>query len=478
MFAVTGIFLTAALVLWSGVSAVRDTMVIVDPAQTYQVMNGWEVTARLWEQDKRRDRYDSSWLQYRDLIFERLVNELGINRIRIEIRSGAENPVDYWTSFRHNKIGYKEAKRHRYEKINDNDDPNVLNPDGFQFSEMDDQVENIVFPLKRLLEANGEKLFVNLCYVDFRGTDLKGNIPHALQPEEYAELIHAAFVHLKQRYDMTPDAFEVILEPDNSDYWRGREIGLGMVATAKRLKEAGFSPKFIAPSTAAAIAAPEYLDEMLAVPHAADIVSTFSYHRYDSLTAALALPQILERARKFGRETAMLEYLTGGAEELHADLTEANVSAWQQFGIAFKDLGKPENDASFYYFVDIRAPGRPRIRKGRRTSALAQYFRFIRAGAVRIGAKSDHVDSKPVAFRNPDGRHIAVVQAKRPGLITIMGLPAGSYGIRYTTETEIGKELPVVRLGPGESSVARLPEKGVVTFYQMSSVQSADGASR
>ena len=130
-------------------------------------MKGWEVTARFWEQDKRRDRYDPSWLRYRDLILDRLVNELGINRIRIEIRSGAENPVDYWTLFRQNKIGYKEAKRHRYEKINDNDDPNVVNMAGFQFSELDDQVENILLPLKQRIQDNGERLFVNLCYVDF-----------------------------------------------------------------------------------------------------------------------------------------------------------------------------------------------------------------------------------------------------------------------------------------------------------------------
>ena len=44
--------------------------------------------------------------------------------------------------------------------------------------------------------------------------------------------------------------------------------------------------------------------------------------------------QIKQRARKFGKETAMLEHLTGDAKELHADLTEADVSAWQQYGIA------------------------------------------------------------------------------------------------------------------------------------------------
>ena len=108
----------------------------VKPSETYQVMKGWVVLASFWEQDKRRDRYDPSWLRYRDLILDRLVNELGINRIRIEIKSGAENPVDYWTLFRQNKIGYKEAKRHNYEKINDNEDPNLVNMADFQFSHL------------------------------------------------------------------------------------------------------------------------------------------------------------------------------------------------------------------------------------------------------------------------------------------------------------------------------------------------------
>ena len=153
-------------------------------------MKGWEVTPRFWEQDKRRDRYDPSWLRYRDLILDHLVNELGINRIRIEIKSGAENPVDYWTLFRQNKIGYKEAKRHHYEKINDNDDPNVVNMAGFQFSHLDDQVENILLPLKQRIQDNGERLFVNLCYVDFGYSELNGNVSHARQPEEFGEFVN------------------------------------------------------------------------------------------------------------------------------------------------------------------------------------------------------------------------------------------------------------------------------------------------
>jgi hypothetical protein len=139
--------------------------------------------------------------------------------------STAENPIDYWTSFRQNKIGYKENKRHRYEKINDNDDPNVVNVAGIQFSELDNQVENILLPLKQRIQDNGERLFVNLCYVDFGYSELKGNVSHARQPVEFGEFLFAVFDHLKRRYDLIPDAFEVILEPENTD---DREIGLGL----------------------------------------------------------------------------------------------------------------------------------------------------------------------------------------------------------------------------------------------------------
>ena len=104
---------------------------------------------------------------------------------------------------------------------------------------MDYQVEKIVLPLKRRLEARGEKLFVNFNYVDFGQTELKGSLSHAHQPAEYAELIHAAFVHLKDKYGLVPDALEIILEPDNSDHWRGRQIGEAIRSVSARLKADG-----------------------------------------------------------------------------------------------------------------------------------------------------------------------------------------------------------------------------------------------
>jgi O-glycosyl hydrolase len=457
------IFTLAAFDAWSLAAREGETVVTVKTSQTYQAIKGWEVTARFWEQDKRRDRYDATWLHYRDLILDHLVNELGVNRIRVEIRSGAENPMDYWTSFRQNEIGYEETKRHRYEKVNDNDDSNVMNIAGFQFSELDSQVQNVLLPMRRLIERNGERLFVNLCYVDFRGGE-QGNFSHARQPAEFGELVIAAFDHLKRRFDLIPDAFEVVLEPDNTEHWGGREVGLGLVAAAKRLKQAGFAPEFIAPSTADPNAAPGYIDAMMAVPGVRDFVTTFSYHRYGR--ADTALPHIRQRARQFGKETAMLEHLTGGAEELHADLTEADASAWQQFGIASKDGPDTKGDRSFYYFVDIKDPDQPKIRMSKRAVALAQYFRFIRKGAIRMGAQSNRGGSKAVAFRNMNGTFVVVVNADSAGPISVRGLPSGAYVAQYTRADGNLRDLTVTRSADRAGITSTIPAPGVITFYQ------------
>jgi len=463
--ALTGVFALLAIAFsTSRLFAEQDAIITVNPLETYQTMRGWEVTIRAWETNKKLDRFDPSWEAYREELAQLLANELGINRVRIEIKSGTENPVDYWALFRDGKIGYREYSRHYYEKINDNGDAYVANPAGFQFSVLDYQVEKFVLPLAKAVEANGEKLYVNLNYVDF-GSPLKSTLSHAQNPEEYAELILFAFEHLKRRYGLTPNALEISLEPENTEHWRGRQIGEAMVAVAKRLKPAGFSPEMIAPSTTAARAAPSYFDEMISVPGAAKLLTEFSYHRYDTF-ANDALPEILKRARKLGVPTAMLEHVGGDTAELHTDLTVANASAWQQYGIATELSLKDKDRGAYYYVRDLATRDTPKLKMAERTRGLAQYFRYIRAGAVRIGATSSSGDVLPVAFRNPGGSAVVVAQAKSPATIRVTGLPAGVYGLRYTTSLETGRELPVARISSGEALAARIPAAGVITFYQ------------
>lgn len=202
-----------AVVGWSQ-WANRTATIQVLKNETYQTITGWEVTPRFWEINKAEKQFDWSWQPYRQKILDRLVYELGINRFRLGFSSGFENPVDYWTRFETGQISYTEFAQHAYQVSNDNDDPGTANPSGFQFSLLDSQAEQVLLPLRRLIETNGEKLFVNLCFVDFKSN--KANLEHALTPDEYAELTNETFLRLKAKYDIVPDSLEIILEPDNT----------------------------------------------------------------------------------------------------------------------------------------------------------------------------------------------------------------------------------------------------------------------
>jgi hypothetical protein len=53
----------------------------------------------------------------------------------------------------------------------------------------------------------------------------------------------------------------------------------------------------------------------------------------------------------------------------------------------------------------------------------------------------------------------------RLGEINIQGLPAGNYGIKYTTSKEYDFDLPDVVLASGQVLTTSIPDKGVVTVY-------------
>ncbi|NWG91936.1 MAG: hypothetical protein HXY21_05440 [Parvularculaceae bacterium] len=402
-------------------AAADDKRVIVDPSRTHQTMSGWEATPRLWEMDKENDRYDGSWLVHREEIARALVEDAGVNRIRLEIASGAENPVDYWSKFVAGEIGYKRYKDHLYEKINDNGDARALNPAGVQFAALDYYVENLALPMKRLLEARGERLIVNLCYVDFRWSKLAGSLSHASRPEEYAELIDAALEHLSRKYGLSPDFVEIILEPDNTRDWSGDAIGDAIVALDARLSSRGVRPTYVAPSTSHATRTGDYLDRLARNAQAANLVGVVSYHRYDGPRADGALPRLAAKAEKIGATIEMLEYVGGRAEHLFADI-KAGASAWQRYGVAAKADAAGKSKPG--YLLEF-ANGEVALKPG--VAAMAEIFRNVREGAVRIDAAAEAPGVDAVAFRNRDGRHAVFVLAAGAGPIAIEGLPKGRY---------------------------------------------------
>ncbi len=420
--------------------------------------DGWEVTPRFWEFDKAGDRYDAGWLADRDHIVDALVDTAGVTRVRIEVRSGVENPVDYWSQFVSGRIGYEGVKQHFYEKINDNDDPTVENPAGFQWASFDYYVEQFVLPLKAALEKRGRTLTINLCYVDFKWTKLKGSLSHAQAPDEYAELLDLAMQRLSTKYGLNADSVEIILEPDNTDAWNGEAIGKGLMAVRERLARRGAYPRFIAPSTAAASAAPGILKDMERVPGAMEALDVVSYHRYDGGLANGAAKALSREAARAHADLAMLEYVDGDIENLMTDLS-LGVTAWQLYGAA--TAAPTPDEAKPGYLLVRTADGA--IRQSPRIAMLSAVFRAIRPGAIRLDVKTTGRGDRLVAYRNTDGGGVMAAYADGQAEFEVAGL-AGDVSAIFVSRNDGKMTVAPVETGEGGRLVARTPSAGVLVL--------------
>ncbi len=461
----------AVLVIALGVAAFRfvrmrlPTIVTVSTTTRYQVIDGWGVYPRYWEDDKKGDRFDRSFERFTQPTSEFLVNELGINAVRIEIWSGLENPHDYWIENYEGKIGYREYATHRYEKVNDDGDPHHVNLAGFQFSRFDHRIDKMVLPLLRAIEKRGEKPFINVCYVNFKWkeSDRQGSLSHADEPEEFAEFVSVFFDRLRDKWGIVPDSFEIILEPENTERWRGPQIGRALLAARARLVEHGFDARMIAPSNTSMSNAISYFDEMITVPSVLEHLDTFAYHRYH-LERTSNVESIWQRANEHGLKTAMLEKVGAGIDVLFEDLTVGHVSAWQQWGVADR-LGAPDGGA-FYAMVNTKDAAHPRVLPSKGAELLAQVFRYVRRGATRVGAESDNGDKRVVAFVNAGGRAAVIVRAKRAGgAVTVRGLPPGRYGLRYVADGGAPVDLADSVVAEGGELATKLPGPGALAVH-------------
>ena len=428
----------------------NDPVIQVQPAITHQTMLGWEVLPELGQNECSAQASAA----VRGELLDRAVNEMGINRLRVTLVSGTEHNVDHFARFKAGQITFDEWKSTWFIPVNDNGDPRVINAAGFKFSHLDQQIDDAVLPLRQRLAARGERLYFNLAYTDFFN-----NTPFEQRddPEEYAELILAAFQHIREKYSLVPDALEILIEPDNAA-WNADQVAAAIAAAGDRLAAAGFRPAVIAPSTASTAEALTYIDRAMANPRARAYVTDFSYHRYSAASTA-NIQAIAARALQQGVRTAMLEYFPGTYRELHEDLTVGGVSAWQQFGLAF--CGEDAESEGVLFVFDDRS----RVQLTRGARYLQQYFRYVRLDAVRVGATTTESALEPVAFRNANGKYTVIVKAGRGGPFNMAGLPDGQYGITYTTPNVYNASLPDAAVSNGRSFSVVIPEASVVTIF-------------
>jgi hypothetical protein len=426
--------------------------IVVDATTRFQTMAGWEATAQAGQDES------PAFLAYRDQLFDRAVDELGIDRLRVEVRSGAEYSSDTYGALLAGQITAADWRPIRYATVNDNGDPFSLNMSGFWFTELDNQIEKVVLPIRQRLEARGRRLLLNVTYVAFTGQIGPGGQYHHQNAEEYAEFMEAVSVHLANRYGLAPDTWELHLEPDNTREWTPAFMRQAMVALGNRLAARGTTPRLVAPSTTNMSNAVSYADE-IARSGLPRFWSELSYHRYSGVSRE-ALTSLAARAQQWSLATSMLEHIGSGYENLHEDLKVGNVSAWAQFILGFPGGG---DGGEAYYLIDAGNPSAPVVRPASRTPYLAQYFRYVRQGATRLGASTSDNAFDPVAFANADGRQVVVIKAERASSLVVRGLTPGSYEVTHTTAAGAGVSAGRATVAAGEQIRIQMPGRGVVT---------------
>ena len=422
--------------------------IVVDTLTRFQTMTGWEAVAQAGQEQP-------GFAQWGAEVLDAAVNDLGINRIRLEVRSGSENTSDYfkpgWDD------GTQEKRCARLATVNDNIYPQIINPNGFHFGEIDSKVSRVVLPIRDRLVARGERLFLSLTYVAFVNQCRPPVYVHE-NPDEYAEFILATFLHLRSTYGLVPDAVEIILEPNTAGApWNGNLIGRAIVTTSARLAASGFNPVFVAPSSSTLASTIQMASDIFQVPGVKPHLREISYHRYGGGDVN-SLTTLADLAASHGVGTAMLEHIGSGAEELYTDITVGQVSAWEQFTLAFGGPG--DGGGTYFRIVDGRAV------RAERTRYLRQYFKYVRLGARRVKAESADAGVRPVAFRNADGRLVVVMHIAGSHQLILKGLSAGTYGASVTTLSATGTELGDRTIAARENLTVTVAGPGIVTVYR------------
>jgi hypothetical protein len=418
-------------------------------------MGGWEATS------EAAQLFSPAWNNYKNSLLDQAVNDLGLNRIRLEIKSGVENPVDYFAQWQAGQITESQYNSKRYEIINDNSSSTSINPNGFKWSSFDNTINNLVIPMRQRLQARGETLWVNVNYIDFGSSPFE----HRDNPEEYAEFVLATYQHMQSQFGFVPDSWEVVLEPDTSTaVWSASNVAQAIKAAGDRLTANGFTPKFVAPSTTNAANAPIYIDQIASTAGAMQYVSEFSYHRYCCASDEV-LGRIADRTILYNKRSGMLEWIGADYNTLHQDIKVGRVSSWQQFTLAGPTSWGPDS-GDRYYIINDSNVNNPTIIMGSRTKFLRQYFKFIRPGAERIDAASGNTNFDPLAFINTNGNYVVVVKASTGGSFNIIGLPSGTYGIKYTTASQYDFNLPDASISVGQTVTTNIPSSGVITVYK------------
>ncbi len=445
------------------------TVFAFDPAARHQTIEGWGGLLANWHwSDGASGPATPIGDDVEQHLLRELVFDLGLNRFGINLPAA------------------------RIEPVNDNDDPFTVNRAGFDFSKIDPYVREQLLPLRDLLRERGEPFVFYVSVVLFQPKP--GGTPRFII-EDHNEYLEFALVAMDyfRGYGLEPDYWIVVNEPDFVRVWTPAEYARIAVQLGERFRRAGYRTRISAPDAVHPSGASAWLATLTNTPGARQYLGMISYHSYDYDPTIGETPPVIPRAaianwsRELGLPVAQTEQGQAGkkyaatrwdgmqhehaldvAQNIFADLSYANASAWQLHAvIGWGTLPDPRIGGTF---IAARLDGSG-YDKPAHYWAVRHFSHFLRPGAVRVGLRIATPSRSSVlaaGFLSPDGRPVivAINPSQSPRDVRFSNLPPGAYRLSLTTRDQKAAEQPLGTLAPGQRLDYTLPPESIATIWQ------------
>lgn len=373
----------------------------------------------------------------------------------------------------------------QWESVNDNNNPLILNKDGFNYGSWD-------WDYYRELKEKGVEVFILTSWsppawmkrnlstshkeqaIEWEKTD---NILEPYYYDEFAESMVAIVRAFKEEADIDLLAIGLQNEPFFNEPYPSAILSgvkfadlikvVGDRFAAEGLGHVGFfMPEQVFGIGWGDYSNTGYLNSLKANPQADAYCRYFAVHGYDQTGVTSGFPSfagwtsLWEDIQEGDNPKEMwmsethrgyeddFDNAIGVAMAIHGSLWAGNISLWTNW--SFESMQLSNNDPTPIFYVS------------------KNYFRYIRPGAIRVGTESDYADVVATAFKNTDGSFSIVVVNKSifSAPIRFVGnnLPE-HYTMYRTTEKENCVEAGTYNLSDGP-----IPIQGnaVVTFVATS----------
>ncbi|VGO15085.1 hypothetical protein PDESU_03665 [Pontiella desulfatans] len=417
----------------TGADAVQITVVspgnliAIDTNTTFQTIKGW------WMNESFQP-FTTATTQ--DEILNEIVNDFGITGMRWHSPGGNSNMGERW------------------ERRNDNDDADMPDWSAFNFKYADREITELVLPLKRLVEANGEPFSMYLTQA-FYDTGSTGTSPawQMNSPGEHAEFLIALLRRLREVHGIEADYCTILNEPDYKSSWTPGMIHEMVRTVGPRLEAAGLKTRIQFPeSLNVDVGWSDFIEPVINDEEFWSYIGLISYHRYGGFTKLADLGQF---AAERGLPTAQTEYGYLTTDRLYEDLAIGNNSYWDIYSVhsQIETYGSPE----IYN----------RIEKSSWYWRLRQVIHYVRPGAVRVESASNNAQVRALAFIK-DGRTVAVVLNDLDSTarsIRLSGLTQGTYGVCRSRTSNRYEELGLQTVDASGELTLDVPGGTVLTLY-------------